>query len=102
MPNWAYLSIGEFIRLMAFQNPGVFNNYINYKDYMDQLKGFSAGNYNPQLWVDLIKESGARYAVLTSRHHDGVSLWNTKQQGAISIPRNGAVRKDVMTPLSVH
>ncbi|HUN04905.1 MAG TPA: alpha-L-fucosidase, partial [Niabella sp.] len=91
--HWGIYSVNGISESWSF-----FNNYINYKDYMDQLKGFSAGNYNPQLWVDLIKESGARYAVLTSRHHDGVSLWNTKQQGAISIPRNGAVRKDVMTP----
>jgi alpha-L-fucosidase len=91
--HWGIYSVNGISESWSF-----FNNYINYKDYMDQLKGFRAGNYNPQSWVDLIKESGARYAVLTSRHHDGVSLWNTKQSGAISIPRNSAARKDVMTP----
>jgi alpha-L-fucosidase len=25
-------------------------------------------------WVNLIKESGAKYAVITTKHHDGVSL----------------------------
>ena len=55
-----------------------FNGYISHEDYMKQLKGFTAKKYDAASWAKLIKESGARYAVLTSKHHDGVALWPTK------------------------
>ena len=55
-----------------------YNGYISYDDYMKQLDGFTASAYKPEEWASLIKESGAKYAVLTSKHHDGVALWDTK------------------------
>ena len=55
-----------------------FNGYISHEDYMKQLDGFTAKKYDPEYWAELIKESGAKYAVLTSKHHDGVALWPTK------------------------
>ena len=54
-----------------------FNGYIPYDEYMKQRDGFTAKKYDPVHWASLIKESGARYAVLTSKHHDGVALWPT-------------------------
>jgi alpha-L-fucosidase len=55
-----------------------FNGYISHEDYMKQLDGFTAKKYDAEKWAALIKESGAKYAVLTSKHHDGVALWPTK------------------------
>jgi alpha-L-fucosidase len=55
-----------------------FNGYISHEDYMKQMQGFTAKNYDPVQWAELIKSSGAKYAVLTSKHHDGVALWPTK------------------------
>ena len=43
---------------------------------MKQLNGFNAKNYNPKDWVNLIEESGAKYTVITSKHHDGFALGN--------------------------
>ena len=34
--------------------------------------------FDPDLWASLFAESGARYVVLTSKHHDGFCLWPTK------------------------
>lgn len=50
-----------------------------YPFYMSQLKGFGAEKYDPKAWATLIQESGAQYAVITTQHHDGVALWDTKQ-----------------------
>ena len=50
-----------------------------YPYYMSQLKGFGAEKCDPKAWAALIKESGAQYAVITTQHHDGVALWETKQ-----------------------
>jgi alpha-L-fucosidase len=55
-----------------------FNGYISHEDYMKQMDGFKAKKYDAEAWADLIKDSGAKYAVLTSKHHDGVALWPTK------------------------
>lgn len=55
------------------------NRTTTYPFYMGQLKGFTAEKYNPEEWAQLIRESGARYAVVTTQHHDGVALWNTRQ-----------------------
>ena len=34
--------------------------------------------FSPRAWVKLARRMGARYAVLTARHHDGFCLWATK------------------------
>lgn len=36
---------------------------------------FTAENFDPAAWADLFKKAGAKYAVLTSKHHDGYALW---------------------------
>ena len=36
---------------------------------------FRAERYDPDAWADLFARSGARYVVLTSKHHDGYCLW---------------------------
>jgi len=73
------------------------NGYLPYQEYMDQLDGFTAKDYNPKLWVKLIEESGARYTVITSKHHDGVALWDTKAND-LSIPNKTPAGRDVLTP----
>ncbi len=51
----------------------------NTKDYAEQLApGFTAEDYDPKKWAKLAKHIGARYAVLTSKHHDGFTLFNAK------------------------
>lgn len=39
---------------------------------------FRAENYDPSRWAELAREAGMGYAVLTTRHHDGFSLWPTR------------------------
>lgn len=36
---------------------------------------FTANNFDADEWVDLIKKSGAKYMIITSKHHDGFCLW---------------------------
>lgn len=40
---------------------------------------FKAEMFNPQQWADVFKKSGARYVVLTSKHHEGYTLWNNAE-----------------------
>ena len=74
-----------------------YNGYLTYDEYMKQLKGFTASKYDPAAWARLIKESGARYAVLTSKHHDGVALYDTRQND-LSVVKRTPVARDLVTP----
>ena len=50
----------------------------SWDDYYRQAAGFTASAYDPDAWAALFAEAGARYAVLTTKHHDGVALWDTQ------------------------
>jgi len=50
----------------------VYGGHVTYADFAAQ---FHAEHFNPEQWADLFKKSGARYIVLTSKHHDGFALW---------------------------
>ncbi len=74
-----------------------YNGQISYEDYMKQLNGFTAEKYDAQEWADLFMEAGAKYAVLTSKHHDGVALWDTKLSDLNVVDKTPAGR-DLLTP----
>jgi len=76
-----------------------FNGYITYEDYMKQLSGFTAKKYDPSYWAKLIKESGAQYAVLTSKHHDGVALWKSKW-GDLNVVKKTPAKRDLIEPFT--
>ncbi|MFJ4688433.1 alpha-L-fucosidase [Streptomyces sp. NPDC088789] len=64
--------------------------------YMRQLHGFTASRYDPRTWADLFVRAGARYAVLTARHHDGVALWDTAH-GDLDVVRRTPAGRDLIT-----
>lgn len=35
--------------------------------------------FNPEQWLDLMEEAGMKYITITTKHHDGFCLWDTKQ-----------------------
>ena len=49
---------------------------LTYYQLADQFK---AELFNPDDWAKLIEQSGAKYIVLTSKHHDGFALWPSKE-----------------------
>jgi alpha-L-fucosidase len=40
---------------------------------------FKAELFNPGQWAELFRNSGAKYVVLTSKHHEGFPLWPSAQ-----------------------
>lgn len=46
-------------------------------DYDDGFANFTASAWDPKEWVDLFAEAGATYFVLTTKHHDGLALFDT-------------------------
>ena len=73
------------------------NKEISHADYLKQMNGFTAAKYNPAEWASLIRESGARYAVITTKHHDGLALWPTKQKH-YSVVKNTPAKRDLLKP----
>jgi alpha-L-fucosidase len=47
--------------------------------YFDFAPQFRAELYDPDRWAGLIAQSGARYVALTSKHHEGFTLWRSAQ-----------------------
>jgi len=55
--------------------------YGNAFDYADFAAGFNAAarEWDPAAWASLFQRAHARYAVLTTKHHDGFLLWPSRQ-----------------------
>ena len=53
------------------------NNGINAQEYAKAAGGFYPASFDAREWVRAIKASGAKYITLTSRHHDGFSIFDT-------------------------
>ncbi|WP_231615808.1 alpha-L-fucosidase [Novipirellula artificiosorum] len=49
-------------------------NKFGYKDFIPK---FQAENWNPEQWVELFEEAGAKYLVSAAVHHDGFALWDS-------------------------
>lgn len=47
--------------------------------YPDFVPDFRAELFDPAQWADLFQRSGAKYVVLTSKHHDGYALWPSRE-----------------------
>ena len=55
------------------------NAGIPYAEYSKAASGFYPARFNAREWVEAIKASGAGYITITTRHHEGFSLWHTEQ-----------------------
>jgi alpha-L-fucosidase len=47
--------------------------------YFDFAPMFRAELYDPDHWADVFERSGAKYVALTSKHHEGFTLWKSAE-----------------------
>ncbi|MEG0320382.1 MAG: alpha-L-fucosidase, partial [Niameybacter sp.] len=93
--------LGIFIHYGIYAVKGVseswsfYHNRLTHEEYLDQLNGFTAKNFDADKWADLIEKSGARYAVLTSKHHDGVAMFDT-QYSDLSVVKRSPAKRDIV------
>jgi alpha-L-fucosidase len=75
------------------------NKNINRDEYAKLPSGFYPSKFNAAEWVAAIKVSGAKYITITSRHHDGFSMFDTKQSD-YNIVKATPFKRDVLKELA--
>lgn len=55
------------------------NKDVDSKEYAKVAQAFYPHRFDARQWVSAIKNAGAKYVCFTTRHHDGFSMWDTKQ-----------------------
>lgn len=72
--EWYYrgLMVSDTARL-NFQRR-VYGDDFKYSDFAPMFK---AELWNPNQWADLFEQTGAKYVLLVTKHHDGYSLWDS-------------------------
>ncbi len=48
------------------------------EDYQQYFDEFNPDSYDPSKWAKAAKEAGMKYAVMTTKHHDGFCLFDSK------------------------
>lgn len=90
--HYGIYAVGDVSESWSFHN-----GQISYENYMKQCEGFTASRYNPEAWAELFKKAGARYVVLTAKHHDGVSLFDTGYSD-LSVVKKTPAGRDLIGP----
>lgn len=72
--------------------------------YQNFAPMFRAELFDPDYWADVFQRSGAKYVVLTSKHHEGFTMWPNEQANrAWGRPWNAAEvgpKRDLLGDLS--
>lgn len=67
-------------------------------EYTPLLKEFNPVKYDARQWVRTAKDAGMKYIVITSKHHDGFGLWDSKL-GDYDIAAT-PYKRDLLKPLA--
>ena len=97
-------------RFGIFIHWGLYANYAQGEWYLQEGKldegaysrmkdGFYPSKFDANEWIRVIKNSGAKYLTITSRHHDGFSLWPTKVDDGYNI-MNTPFKRDMLGELA--
>lgn len=84
---------------MFAQGEWYLNSGLSAKEYAKAARGFYPADFDAAKWVSAIKASGAKYICLTSRHHDGFSMWGTKQS-SFNIVDGTPFKRDIIKELA--
>lgn len=93
---WTDARFGMFIHWGVYAVPArgewvMHQEKIPAQEYALFADQFKPRRYDPRAWVALAKEAGMKYMVLTSRHHDGFSLFDSKVSN-FTAPKTAAGR----------
>lgn len=69
------------------------------KEYQKLASGFYPSRFDADEWVRVAKDAGMKYICITSRHHDGFSMFDTKQSD-YNIVQATPFKRDVIAELA--
>ncbi len=74
--HWGISSVaGIELSWDMYEDAGKPNPYWPPAKYDALADQFNPQKYDPDLWLDAAVRAGFKYAILTTRHHDGYALW---------------------------
>ena len=97
--NFEKLGFGLFLHWGLYSQLGagewVLFHAKNPTEYNKLQQSFTAVDFNARNWARLAKAAGMRYITLTTRHHDGFSLYETCGLSKFDAP-NSAAKRDLV------
>jgi alpha-L-fucosidase len=99
MQWWRDSKFGLFIHFGLYSVLGegewaMFDKQMDTAEYGKLKESFIVSKFSGKNWVSVAKQAGCKYMVVTSRHHDGFSLFDTKFGNYSSM--NSPVKKDLI------
>lgn len=103
MAWWRDAKFGIFVHWGLYAIPAkgewyMFNDKVSPEDYAKLAQQFHPRHYNPDDWAKLAKTAGARYMVMTARHHDGFALWDSPASYHHFDAMHSAAHRDLVAP----
>ncbi len=102
MKWWTDARFGMFIHWGLYALPARHewvksNERITEADYRKYFEHFNPDLYDPRAWARAAREAGMKYFVITTKHHEGFCLWDTKQTDYKAT--NTPYGKDLIKPM---
>ncbi|WP_168119979.1 alpha-L-fucosidase [Paenibacillus sp. HB172176] len=70
--HWGLYSLGARHEWMRGRE------FLSNEQYEKYFKRFDPDLYDPELWAQLASDAGMKYMVVTTKHHEGFCLWDSK------------------------
>ncbi len=103
MAWWRDAKFGIFVHWGLYAIPAkgewhMFNDKVPADEYAKLAAQFNPRHYDPDAWARLARDAGARYMVMTARHHDGFSLFDSPSSYGHYDSVHSAARRDLIAP----
>jgi len=103
MAWWRDAKFGIFVHWGLYAIPAkgewhMFNDKVPAGDYAKLAAQFDPQHYDPDAWAELARVAGARYMVMTARHHDGFSLFDSPSSYGHFDSVHSAAHRDLVAP----
>ena len=103
MAWWRDAKLGVFVHWGLYAIPAkgewhMFNDHVPAEEYAKLARQFRPRHYDPDQWAALARDAGARYMVMTARHHDGFSLFDSPSSYGHFDSVHAAAGRDLIAP----
>jgi hypothetical protein len=68
-------------------------------EYVKLAREWNPTKFKPDAWLDLMEEAGMKYICITTKHHEGFCLWDTKQTSFNTM--NTPYQRDIIGMLAI-